>query len=73
MPLLSALGLGVAILVLQGLTPVLFREIEHTAILFLRGAQTSASVATDLAASAGSVRIENTRMTLPQAPAIEVR
>lgn len=73
MPLLSAIGLGVAILVLQALTPVLFREIEHTAILFLKGAQTSATVATDLAASAGSVRIENRRMTLPQAPAIEVR
>lgn len=72
MPLLSALGLGVAILVLQSLTPVLFKEMEHTAILFLRGAQVSASAATDLAASAGSATLTTRPMKLPQAPQVRI-
>ena len=73
MPLLQAFGLGVAIIVLKLLTPVLFGEIETTAILFLRGAQTSASVATELAASVGTIEIDNSRpsFALPQAPGIK--
>ena len=70
MPFLQALGLGVAIIVLKLLTPVLFTEIEHTAILFLKGAQTSASVATDLAASVGHVEISQSPLVLPRAPQI---
>jgi len=73
MPLLQAFGLGVAIIVLKLLTPVLFGEIETTAILFLRGAQTSAAVATELAASVGTIEIDNSRpsFVLPRAPGIK--
>jgi len=72
MPLLQAFGLGVAIIVLKLLTPVLFTEIETTAILFLKGAQTSASVATELAASVGTIEVDNTRaFVLPKTPQIK--
>lgn len=71
MPFFQALGLGVAIIVLKLLTPVLFSEMETTAILFLKGAQTGATVATDLAASAGYVEIDNeSPLVLPRAPQI---
>ncbi|HYE23413.1 MAG TPA: hypothetical protein VEA92_03150 [Candidatus Paceibacterota bacterium] len=71
MPFFQALGLGVAIIVLKLLTPVLFSEIEATAILFLRGAQTSATAATELAASVGQVRVDNeSPLVLPRAPQI---
>lgn len=73
MPLLSALGLGVAIVVLKLLTPVLFNELQDTALLFLEGAQVGASVATDIAASAGSVRISNKPLVLPKAPQVRNR
>lgn len=71
MPFFQALGLGVAIIVLKLLTPVLFGEVETTAILFLKGAQTSALVATDLAASVGHIEVDNeSPLVLPRAPQI---
>ena len=73
MPFLQALGLGVAIIVLKLLTPVLFTEIEETALLFLNGAQVSVGVATDLAASAGSAQISNKPLVLPKAPQVRNR
>jgi len=73
MPILSALGLGLAIIVLKTLTPLIFIEIQKTALLFLRGAQVSAGVATDLAASAGSIRINNSPPVLPRAPQVRTR
>jgi len=71
MPLLQALGLGVAIIVLKLLTPVLFSEIENTAILFLRGAQTGAYVASELAASAATITVDESPLVLPKAPQIK--
>lgn len=73
MPILSALGLGLAIIVLKTLTPLIFTEIQDTALLFLEGAQISASVATDLAASAGTIRIQNKSLVLPRAPQVRTR
>lgn len=73
MPILSALGLGLAIIVLKTLTPLIFAEIQDTALLFLEGAQIGASVATDLAASAGTVRIQNKLLVLPRAPQVRTR
>lgn len=64
----KAIGLGVSIVVLKLLLPGVLVEIEHTAIAFLQGAQVSASVATDLAASAGSVRFSNEPFELPRVP-----
>jgi hypothetical protein len=54
MGIFKAIGLGIAILVLQWLVPQVFTEIEKTAVLFLQGAQASAITATNIAASAGS-------------------
>lgn len=64
----KAIGLGIAIVVLKLLLPGVLTEIEHTAIAFLQGAQVSASVATDLAASAGQVRFNNEPFVLPRVP-----
>jgi hypothetical protein len=50
-----ALGFGLMILILQGLVPAVFHEIEATAIAFLRGAQVSAEAATQFAAAAGAI------------------
>lgn len=63
-----AIGLGIAIVVLKILLPGVLSEIEHTAIAFLHGAQVSAGVATDLAASAGHVRFNNEPFALPRVP-----
>lgn len=65
MPVFRALGLGIAIIVLKILLPGVLSEIEDTAIAFLRGARVSASVASDLAASAGDIRIVNEPFALP--------
>lgn len=74
MPLLHAFGLGVAIIVLKLLTPVIFQEIETTAVLFLKGAQTSASVATQIAGSAGAIDvIGHGPPALPKAPQVRGR
>ena len=63
-----ALGLGFALIVLQLLAPEVLLALKATAIAFLKGAEVSATVATDLAASAGSVRLSNEPFTLPQVP-----
>lgn len=75
MPVFSALGLGIAIIVLKLLVPVVFSHIESTAIAFLSGAETSATIATDLAASAGTIQTRPSFLPsatppfpLPQAP-----
>lgn len=68
MTLTKALGLGIAIIVLKLLLPGVLSEIEATAIAFLQGAQVSASVATDLAASAGDIRFSNEPFVLPRVP-----
>ncbi|HEX2792346.1 MAG TPA: hypothetical protein VHO23_01340 [Candidatus Paceibacterota bacterium] len=57
MPVFQAIGLGIAILTLKLLVPAVFSHIESTAIAFLQGAETSASVATGLAASAGTAPV----------------
>ncbi len=64
----KAIGLGIVIIVLKLLLPGVLSEIEATAIAFLRGAQVSASVATDLAASAGDIRFSNEPFALPRVP-----
>ncbi len=64
----KAIGLGIGIIVLKLLLPAVLTEIEHTAIAFLQGAQVSASVATDLAASAGDIRFNNEPFALPRVP-----
>ncbi|MBU2103575.1 hypothetical protein KKD81_02425 [Patescibacteria group bacterium] len=71
MPILKALGLGVCILVLKLLVPQIFTELEQTALIFLRGAQTSALVATDLAASVGTIEFSQEPFVLPQATPIK--
>lgn len=74
MPLLQAFGLGVAIIVLKLLTPLIFQEIETTAILFLKGAQTGASVATQIAGAAGSAGVmQQSPLVLPKAPQVRGR
>lgn len=67
MPFFQAIGLGICILVLKFLVPNVLSEAERTAIAFLKGAQVSASVATDLAASAGSIELSNEPFVLPSA------
>ncbi len=67
MAITRAIGLGVAIIVLKLLLPGVLTEIERTAVAFLRGASTSAEVATGLAASVGSVQILNEPFELPRA------
>ena len=51
----GAIGLGLTLIILQVLTPVIFGELQNTALAFLHGAQVSANVASQIAASAGSV------------------
>jgi len=68
MPLFQAIGLGVCIIVLKILLPGVLSEIEDTAIAFLQGAQVTAGVATDLAASAGDIRFNNEPFVLPRVP-----
>ena len=55
MSIFGALGLGLTILVLQGLVPAVFSEIEATALALLNGAQVSIDIATQVAASADAV------------------
>lgn len=70
MAITRALGLGIGIIVLKLLLPDVLAEIEHVAIAFLHGAQVSANVATDLAASAGSVRFSQEPFVLPRVQSI---
>lgn len=53
MPVLQALGLVMIIIALKLLVPNVMTHIEKTSIAFLQGAETSATVATMMAASAG--------------------
>ncbi len=71
MPIFQAIGLGICILVLKLLVPEILTELEHTALIFLKGAQTSALVATDLAASVGTVEFSQEPFVLPQATPIK--
>lgn len=64
----KALGLGIGIIVLKLLLPGVLTAIEQTAIAFLNGALVSANVATQIAASAGSVQISNEPFALPRVP-----
>ena len=66
----KAIGLGTAIIVLKLLLPGVLIEIERTAIAFLQGATASAEVATQLAASAGSIRFSNEPFELPRVEGI---
>lgn len=68
MSLSRAIGIGVFIIVLKFLAPDVLSEGTDTAVAFLNGAQVSAAVATDLAASAGSIRISNEPFQLPVLP-----
>lgn len=70
MAITRALGLGIGIIVLKLLLPDVLTEMEHVALAFLRGAQVSASVATDLAASAGSARFSEEPFALPRVQGI---
>ncbi|KND50630.1 MAG: hypothetical protein ABA06_04180 [Parcubacteria bacterium C7867-001] len=52
MGILQALGLGLTILVLKASVPEVFSHIEHTAVAFLNGAESSAMAASALIANA---------------------
>ena len=56
MPIFSAVGLGIALIVLNVLMHPVFTEMEATAIAVLRGAQVSVEAATELAASAATIQ-----------------
>lgn len=51
MGIFPAIGLGLTILILKALVPEIFSHIEGTAIAFLKGAELSATVASQLAAT----------------------
>lgn len=72
MPVLHALGLGIAIIVLRLLTPLVLTQMEDTAIAFLKGAEVSAVRATDLTASIGTTSFytDPGPLVLPQASQI---
>lgn len=70
MPIFHAIGLGVLIIVLKFLSPVVLSEGEKTIVAFLHGATVSATVATDLAASVGTVQLSNEPFVLPHATPI---
>ncbi|MBU2194815.1 hypothetical protein KJ894_02705 [Patescibacteria group bacterium] len=70
MPIFQAIGLGVCILVLKLLVPQILTEVEHTAIVFLKGAQLSAVVATDLVAGASAIQFSQEPFALPHATPI---
>jgi len=52
----SAIGFGIMLIILRVLMHPVFVELEATAVTFLRGAQISADVASQLAASAASIQ-----------------
>lgn len=56
MPIFQVIGLGLLIFVLKTSVPAMFEQIETTIIAFLHGAQISASVASQLAASAALIQ-----------------
>jgi hypothetical protein len=56
MPIFSVIGLGILIIVLKVLVPVIFGQLEQTILAFLHGAQISALIASQLAASAATIQ-----------------
>lgn len=72
MAISRALGLGIAILVLKAFAPAIMTEIETTAVAFLRGASSSATVAASLASQVEEIELSGTtrQFSLPQAPQI---
>lgn len=58
MPIFGALGLAVLIIVLKSLVPAIFAQLSATVISFLHGAQVSADVASQLAASAAAIKFQ---------------
>ncbi|KND47152.1 MAG: hypothetical protein AB199_01830 [Parcubacteria bacterium C7867-004] len=71
MPILQAIGLGVLIIVLKFLAPAVLSEGEKTVVAFLHGAFVSATVATDLAASAGTIPLSQEPFVLPHVTPIQ--
>jgi hypothetical protein len=77
MALLKAMGLGVLIFILNIAAPDVLSEGKKTVLAFLHGAQISATIASDLAASAGT-GVERVRslpaatppFPLPQGPTV---
>jgi hypothetical protein len=59
MPIFQAIGLGILILVLKWLVPAIFVALQTTILAFLHGATVSADIATQLAASAGTVTLSH--------------
>lgn len=70
MAITKALGLGIGIIVLKLLVPEIFSHLEAVIISFLQGAQISATVASDLAASVGSAELIHEPFALPTVPEI---
>lgn len=70
MPILKALGFGVALLVLKFLVPAVFDQLERTVIAFLAGAEMVVNSATNLAAAANTAQPVSNHFTLPQTPQI---
>jgi hypothetical protein len=56
MPIFQAIGLGVLIMVLKFFVPPIFEQLESTILAFLHGAELSATIATQLIASAGAIQ-----------------
>ncbi|MFZ1987480.1 MAG: hypothetical protein WAV21_00380 [Minisyncoccia bacterium] len=57
MPILSAIGFGLLLITLKVLAHPIFEQLQATIIAFLHGAEVSASIATQLAASAGAFHL----------------
>ena len=56
MPIFSAIGFGIMLLILSVVMRPVFIELERTAVAFLAGARISAEIATQIAASAAEIR-----------------
>ncbi len=54
MPIFQAVGFGILIITLRVLVPAIFAQLETTIIAFLHGAQISATIASQLAATAAT-------------------
>ena len=70
MPIVKAVGLGVAILVLKTLTPAVFTQMESTAITFLKSAESGAAAAAAVASTLHDSTSSKRALALPQAPSI---
>jgi len=56
MPIFSAIGFGLMLIILSTFMHPVFVELERTAIAFLTGARISAEAAAQIAGSAASIR-----------------